>query len=70
MRTEIAGYDPKYILLQAITRMPLKRNQDLWVTVKDTFGFGSTTSCELCRHFGRDPYERLTKKKKPCTTPN
>lgn len=30
-----------------------------WVAVKDVFGYGSTTSTELCRKFGLDPYEKV-----------
>lgn len=30
-----------------------------WVAVMDVFAYGSTTSHQLCRHFGLDPYERV-----------
>lgn len=31
-----------------------------WVAVCDTFGVGSTTSKEMCRFFGMDPYEKVS----------
>jgi hypothetical protein len=30
-----------------------------WVAVRDVFGWGSTTSAQLCRHFGLDPHEQI-----------
>jgi len=30
-----------------------------WVGVRDTFCYGSTTSANLCRHFGLDPWEEV-----------
>ncbi len=37
-----------------------------WVAVKDVFGYGSTTSVELCRRFGLDPHERVQGAKCHC----
>lgn len=33
--------------------------QPRWCAVKDVFGWGSTTSVELCLHFGLDPHEEI-----------
>jgi hypothetical protein len=33
--------------------------QQLWVWVLDTFAVGSTVACNICIHFGRDPFEEL-----------
>lgn len=30
-----------------------------WVAVRDVFGYGSTTSVDLCRRFGLDPHETV-----------
>jgi hypothetical protein len=30
-----------------------------WVAVREVFGYGSTTSAQLCTYFGLDPYEML-----------
>jgi hypothetical protein len=30
-----------------------------WVAVQDTFCYGSTTSAQLCAHFGLDPWEEI-----------
>lgn len=30
-----------------------------WVAVMDTFAYGSTTSQQICIHFGLDPHEEI-----------
>lgn len=30
-----------------------------WVGVMDTFHYGSTTSAQLCAHFGLDPWQEI-----------
>ena len=30
-----------------------------WVGVRDVFGWGSTTSTQLCQHFGLNPHEEV-----------
>lgn len=32
-----------------------------WCAVQMVFGYGSTTSIELCKHFGIDPWKELHK---------
>ena len=58
---EMFGYERQYspivMLERAVKNSRPYRSGDAprWVAVKDTFGYGSTTSCDLCSFFGLDP---------------
>ena len=40
---------------------PKRVKHPRWVAVMDTFALGSTYSIELCRRFGLDPYEKVSR---------
>lgn len=74
MKTEIslllqlAEYSPLKMVERAVRNARPHRTTEAprWVAVMDVFGYGSTTSTELCRRFGLDPYEKVPGVKCDC----
>lgn len=56
-----AQYSPLAMVERAVRNARPHRTTEAarWVAVRDVFGFGSTTSIELCLRFGLDPHERV-----------
>lgn len=54
-------YSPIAMVERAVRNARPHRSSEAprWVAVMDVFGYGSTTSTELCRRFGLDPYEKV-----------
>ncbi len=56
-------YDPMRIIRSAIVNLPRiykgGKSTLYWVAVRDLFGYGSTTSQNLCRHFGINPHSEI-----------
>lgn len=52
-------YAEQEMLRRAVTYVRSRGNEpcERWVAVMDLFHYGSTTSANLCRHFGLDPFE-------------
>jgi hypothetical protein len=63
--TDIFDQGPEYSAIAMVERAvrnarPHRMTEaPRWVGVKDIFSYGSTTSKELCRRFGLDPYEKV-----------
>ena len=55
------GYSPIAMVERAVRNARPHRTTAAprWVAVRDVFGYGSTTSTELCRRFGLDPHETV-----------
>lgn len=56
-----SGYTPLEMVERAVKNATPRDIYDCprWVAVREIFGYGSTTSAQLCRHFGLDPHELL-----------
>ena len=58
--------DSEVLIRCAIASLRLKHNHPrryrgvvLWGLVADIFCVGSTMACEICEHYGFDPWEKL-----------
>lgn len=57
----VGDYSMDRLLKRAVTmaRPHSSGKSPRWVAVRDTFGWGSTTSAQLCLHYGVDPDEMI-----------
>lgn len=57
-------YEPMEMIRRAVTNAKPRKGYPCarWVAVCETLAYGSTTSRELCRHFGLDPDEIINRK--------
>lgn len=62
------SYSPMAMVERAVRNARPHRTYEAprWVAVMDVFGYGSTTSTELCRLFGLDPHEKVAGIKCDC----
>ena len=65
MPSELFSDDPQYSPLAMVERAVRNAKphrsgvSPRWVAVRDVFGYGHTTSVELCRRFGLDPFDMV-----------